>query len=259
LNSDQLVLKTIAQRTKLVPETISESFSLYRRDLLFSVDYRTIVITIFNDVTIKDAINNVNFLFYVKEKYGSKVILILDKRSKFKEIYYVFGNLVDKIYECKRYIELHNICLKEKASKLMYNKALAAYEDIDYYTNDKYILADYTTINSAKKQEYPNTSSILSIRSTKDFNNDIKAVVNKIKDIKLSEMSHLDKNEPFLRNLNILINTNYYINIGNSDIMDYIAPFLGIKILALNTGLYKDPIFKCSASVYFNVIQNIRT
>lgn len=258
LDTNYLVLKTIAQRTKVTYETISESFPLYRRDLLFSNNYSNIIIPIFNDSSIKDVIENINLISYLREKYKSRIILVLDKRSSFNNIYYLFGHLIDKIISCKRYIELHNICIQENATKLIYNKSNHLFEDFDYYMNDNYILLDYEFIIKNSKQEYPNAGNIISIRNTKNFCSDIRNVLNNVKDIQLTDISQLDKKSNLIQNLNILINAANYINISSSNTIDYIVPFLGINIIAINTGFYLEPMFKYSASTYFKLINTIR-
>jgi len=257
LNQELEILKYIAHKTKISYETMSESYALFRRDLLFSANYNKIVIPIFNDKSIKDVINNINLCFYLKSKYNTQILLVLDSRSKLNSLYNLFNHIIDEILTCRRYFNLHEMCNQENVTKLIYNDSLHLFNDADYYTETKPLFADIEYIINNSTNEYPSYTNIISIKHHKYFAKYATTLLSNIKNIELDKIGYLEKNTDLLQNLFAIIHSNRFINMANDDIVDYLVPFLGTKIVAIDTGLYKNKLFKFSVAHKRKLIQNI--
>lgn len=250
LDLNQNTLNLIAKNSKIKTETLSETFLLYKRSLLFSDNYDSILIPIFNDTSIVSVIENIILLSYLKEKYNTKIIIVLDKRSKYKNIYNYFENIFDLIFECKRLVELENITISNNCTKLIYNRSY----DLDEIKND----IEKTFKNPIKIKndyEYIYFDKVNYLISSKDYNKTL-FILKKLKENVIAKV--VNQAEELEYQICDLINSDKFINISSNSIIDYLAPFTKTYIMYMNTSLYDLDIFKYSYAIINRNLKEIK-
>jgi hypothetical protein len=249
LSVDRQILNMVGHRTKAALETMSETICLHQRGFLFSQDFSRIMVPIFNDFSIKDIIENINLLSYLYSKYNSEIYLVIDKRNKIKlnYVYYLFDHLVVKIIEIKRYVALLDLLKSLNITKIVYNKSSQSYDDFNYYLDlslsapiemnlNKIIDGVNITYTGNSTISYQPNNSTLNVNVSKLFNGEVQF-------IKLSATNDI------LTNLRIVLSTDAYLFNGKMDVLDYLIPFSGMKIISNNTNFYSQPIFVHSSSI----------
>lgn len=236
-------LQRIALNTRNKIETLSETICLYRRDLLDSCNYSVICVPIYSDVTIKNVIQNINLISYLKEKYKSKIIVCLNKRNKYSKIYDMFSDIYDGTYDCPRYYDISN-CIEElRVTKIIYNDSIDLIDDFRAY--DVNISVDMKVY---RENFDPNQADdFFCVSRSKDSNVKIP------KSDRFLEISQ----EITQENIRYIINSKGYINVSNNSDIDCIVPFFGGKIFTYKTKMYENNLFKNSLSVAVDFVENI--
>lgn len=246
LNSN-LHIQKAAINTKIENETLSESYVLYNRTLSLSEDYSRIGIVVFNDFTLTDAINNVILSAYLTNKYNSEVILFVSKKSKFFHVYSLFTNIFTKIVKCLWFVELQSEIKISGCTKIIYNKILYYIGDLNIHLRHgisldvETLLFDYANVYTSDSYYTLSTNgmdiTIEKIKKLQKFNPNCKFVFLEDTLKKLND------------NLIQICHSNAYINVGNNLLLDNLAPFLGVKLIQIDTNFYRNNLFRFSASI----------
>lgn len=249
LNSE--LLNRIASNTKVKTESLSETIALNRRDLLYSINFSKIAIPIYNNESMHDVIENILLCSYLKQKYNSKILICIDfNKNKYKQIYQLFSNYFDKLVNSKKYFDIHDEFEDFKATKLIYNKSLDLIEDFDYWL-DKPVSIDIDGLISDPNIEVYDSKYDYFISSNNNHQY-IEEILPSLGHCILPEtkISLIDK-------INLIINSEKYLNIANNSEVDFIVPFMNCNIFTYKTSFYTQGIFKHSVSKQNNLINKL--
>lgn len=242
------ILQQIMMRTITSKETPSESFALCRQDLLLSEDWSRVVVPVFNVLTITDIIQLVSLCHYIKTKHNSMIIIVIDPRCELTNIAKLFPGAYDRLIECKRYIQLEDICEKTNITKLVYHKCYDLY--IDYNDIVKPLSIDCTVLaeNPAIKAPKQQPLHILSGPTE---------VLPEIPGSNKNSMHIINHNNLLEYNLYLVSGCQVYIYARTNKELDYLVPFLGIKIVQSQSRLYDNPLFAFSETVINGQLMSI--
>lgn len=250
---DHKSLCLIAQQTKIRQESLSETLGLHRRDLLFSEDYSKILFTIYNDVTIKDVLANINYLFLLRNNFRSKIIVCYGHgNSDFEFIYKLFSNLYNKIFLVKRYLKLQELIEREEITKFIYNKSYYLFKENATKPLIGSVHVDYDSMIRMRGIVISSSTKANCISAKDDI-----LAAKYIKQLNLNDSVVINNNDSVKDNLGIVLGSTNYINIHNNSVMDHLVPFLGQKILAYQTSMYDNELFVNSSSILNSRVKRI--
>lgn len=228
-------LQFIAEKTKLYNTGIAESFPLWKRDLLFSINYDRIIICTSSDLQLKHIINTISLCKYLKDNFNkSQIILVTRKGCGLSNIYDLFSNYFDKHIKVKRLFELENIADKEKITKYIHAESLPIYEKM-YGPFEQGLMIN--TVNLSQKTN--NTDKIYYLISAD------RTYLYKVYPI-LSSSVVLNHCDPIDIKLKQAYTANYFVNIKSKTIIDHLVAFLDINIYHDNNSIYDSPLIKSS-------------
>lgn len=206
-NIEDKILHALSVLSVDTYETTVEAFCLYRRELFGSYDYSRVLLPVSSINTIAEMINIVNFTFLLRKMYGAKIFLTVSSPLKMKNKNVCFLDMFSHLYE----------------GPLVYKKQW----DLTYMCKEFNI----TKITSHKiYKEYKRICSISDgFVSTKTSQNWLKSLP-----------------KPISRQVsNILFLGQYKKGEGANTTVDYLAPFLGVKIYD-RYSFFRKPIFDFS-------------
>lgn len=243
---NSIILHRLAFNTKQKEETITETIGLLRQDLLFSEDYSKVIFPIYNDSNMNSVIENIIFFAYLKAKYNSKIYVITNfNKNNYIGVYQIFNNYYDKLFNIKTYVNL-TIKIKElKITKIIYNKSLDLFTDLNLYLTNGIVV---------------NHKLIMKNISFNDISINYLISASNINDIpKLTNYEILTPSKSFINDLVKIINCDNYVNSYNNSIYDFIAPFLDCNVFYFKTNFYNQEIFTYSISSMKNKIMPIKS
>lgn len=248
-------LALAAEHTKVELETLSETFALYRRDLLFSEDSSRILLPIYTHDEPKSyrLFDYIRICAYIKEKFNSKIFLVIPTKVTIANcVYSLFSNYITKVIKCDRFIELNNIADNLGITKLMYKHSISPFHVINKKNFVEPISIDFNHIIN-------NKSIMIDVNNSKDFcfslgeNEKLPLCIEDVYIVGKPNI-YKDIEREFYTNVGKILSSKYYVNIRNKSIYDYIAPFFGTHIKVHGTPMYNYAIFKNSLSARKNRI-----
>lgn len=224
------LIQFIAEQTKLKNTTIVESFCLNHHDLVISENYERLLIPSFRSDKPIDILKIILLCAYYKKKYGSKIVLVSNKKFKNNFMFELFKqNYVDHIFYIKKYFDLVDIAKKFKITKVIYSESILP-NDINKYVDH---LGIVITPNDLLDGD-----DFYECTTTKKSKNVLVYTIDNNKDLK--------------HNINYLLRSFYY-ETHEENIYNYIVPFLGMKIKT-TLNIYNNSIFDYSISKQHGLI-----
>lgn len=255
MNRNQLILEAVADHAVSKTETPSESFALYRRDLLESNDYSVVMVPVFSAMTMVDLCQTVRLCAYLKNRYQCELILVVDPRFVFAQVFYLFEDVYDKLFMKKRLVELETIANAVGVTKLIYQPADRLYFDespVDVITSPIKLRSQYLI-----ESEHVNPMEYVDYVFSGDLTAEVARKMAKHGMVTANETLAFVGSDNLLQDIYRIVMSGTFVYLGHNRPIDYVAPFVGRKIIQVGSPFYENPLFRFSLSYMEQLISTV--